>query len=103
MSRTGVRIWRRSAAICLAAIIAVDRDVFFGQVAGQHAVAALAQSKRDFERDFGPLHYRGDFDLVVSEVALALVGDADAAEPDRQLVAVGGLAGFADRHDDAAP
>ena len=29
--------------------------------------------------------------------------DADAAEPDRQLVAVGGLAGLADRHHDAAP
>jgi hypothetical protein len=35
--------------------------------------------------------------FVVSRIALAAVGDADAAEPDRKPIEVGRLAGFADR------
>jgi hypothetical protein len=31
------------------------------------------------------------------------VGDANAAEPDREFIAIGFLARFADRHHDAAP
>ena len=32
------------------AIVAVDRDIFLGEVAGQHAVAALAEAERDLQR-----------------------------------------------------
>src|SRR5438874_1316524 len=84
------------------AVVAIDGDIFLGQVAGEHPVAALAKSERDLERDLRLLHYRRDFRLVVGAVACALVSDADAAKPDRELVAVGGLAGLADGHDHAA-
>jgi hypothetical protein len=41
--------------------------------------------------------------FVVSRIALAAVGDADAAEPDRKPVAVRAFTGLADRHHHAAP
>ena len=85
------------------AVVAVDRDVFLGEVAGEHAVAAFAEPERDFQRDLRLLHRRGHRRLVIGRIARALVRDADAAEPDRQPVAVGRLAGLADRHHHAAP
>src|SRR5262249_36952311 len=84
-------------------VIPVNRDVLFGQIARKHAVAALAEPERDFKADFGALHRRGNRRLIVTLIARASMGDANAAEPDRQPVAIGGLAGFADSHDDAAP
>ena len=41
--------------------------------------------------------------FVIARHRAALGGDPDAADRDRQPVAVGLLAGLADRHDDAAP
>src|SRR3546814_8976773 len=41
--------------------------------------------------------------LVVVRPHLTVLGNLDAADRDRQPVAVGLLAGLADRHDDAAP
>src|SRR5713226_9671603 len=37
-------------------VIAVDRDIFLGEVAGQHAVAAFTQAERDFDLDLRMLH-----------------------------------------------
>src|SRR5437660_11953395 len=85
------------------AVVAIDRDVFLREVASQHPVAPLAEPERDLERDLLLLHRRGDLRLIIGAVARALVGDANAAKPDRELVAIGGLAGFADGHDHAAP
>ena len=31
-------------------VVAVDRDIFLGEIAGQHAVAALAEAERDLQR-----------------------------------------------------
>ena len=33
------------------AVIAIDRDIFFGEVAGQHAVATLAEAERHLDLD----------------------------------------------------
>src|SRR5580704_15830923 len=84
-------------------VIAIDCNIFLGEVAGEHAVASAAHAERHLEPDDLLLHRRGHFGLVVVGIAHALVGDPDAVEPDRQTVAVGGLAGLAYRHDDAAP
>src|SRR6516162_363310 len=84
-------------------IISVDGDVLFGEIAGQHAVAALAETERDFHGDFRLFHRRGNRRLVIGRIARSLVGDTDPVEPDRQAVAVGGLAGLANGHHYAAP
>src|SRR5712675_2996083 len=84
-------------------VIAVDRDIFLGEVAGQHAVAALAEAEPDPDLDFRVLHRARYFFLVVRRIARAALGDTDAIEGDRKLVAVGRLAGLADRHHHAAP
>src|SRR4051812_29311010 len=94
---------RRVAALKLRPVVAIDRDIFFGEVAGQHAVAAFAQAKRDLERDLGLLHRSGNRGLIIAWIARALVGNADAAEPNRQLVAVGGLTSLANGHHHPAP
>src|SRR5882724_7407470 len=84
-------------------VIAVDRNVFLGEVAGQHAVAAFAEAEPDLDLDLRVLHRPRYFRLVIGRIARATAGDADAVERDRELVAVGGLAGLADRHHHAAP
>src|SRR5262249_38742527 len=40
----------------LRTVITVDRDIFLGQVAGQHAVAAGSQAQRDPDGDFRLTH-----------------------------------------------
>src|SRR6185437_6821182 len=84
-------------------IVAVDRNIFLGKVAGQYAVAALAEAERDLDLDFWILHRVRHFRLVIGWIARAAAGDADAVERDRELVAIGRLAGLADGHDHAAP
>ena len=63
----------------------------------------LPRPSATFSADLRLLHVGRDRRLVIGRIARALVRDADAAEPDRQPVAVGRLAGLADRHHDAAP
>src|SRR5260370_36908888 len=92
-----------TSAFCSRPVIAVDRNILLGEVAGQHAVAALAEAERDFDLDRRVLHRRRDFGLVIGRIARATAGNADAVERDREPVAVGGLAGLADRHHHAAP
>src|SRR5260370_17017467 len=94
---------RHRAPITSGTVVAVDGHVFLGEVAGQHPVAAATEPERNLERDLGLLHRRRDGGLVIGGVALASVGDADAAEPDREPVAVGAFARFADRHHHAPP
>ena len=53
--------------------------------------------------DLATLHVLADRPLAIARHRTALGGDLDAADRDRQPVALGLLAGFADRHDDAAP
>src|SRR5437879_1955867 len=65
------------------AVIAVDRDIFLGEVAGQHAVAAFAHAERDSDLDFRILHRGRDFLLIVGRVARAAFDDTDAVERDR--------------------
>src|SRR6187455_1121818 len=50
-------------------VIAVDRDIFLGEVAGQYAVAALAQPERDPDLDFWILHRRGNLGFVIGRIA----------------------------------
>ena len=42
-------------------VIAVDRDIFLGEVAGQHAVAALAEAETDLDLNLRVLHRVGNF------------------------------------------
>src|SRR5258708_31225159 len=84
-------------------VVAIDRDIFLGEVAGQHAVAALAEAERDSDLDLRVLHRRRNLRFVIGRIARATAGDADAVERDRELVAVGGLARRADPHHPAAP
>src|SRR4051812_42072743 len=69
-------------------VIPVDRDILLGEVAGQHAVAALAEAERDLDRDLRRLHRFRHLRLVIGRIARAALGDADAVEGDRELVAV---------------
>src|SRR5258707_9318977 len=89
--------------IASGAITAIDGDILLSQVAGQHPVATATKPQRNLERNLGLLHHRRDRGLVIRGIALASVSDAYAAEPNRKPVAVGALAGFADRHHHAAP
>src|SRR5438874_82512 len=73
-------------------IIPVDRHILLGQITRQHPVAPAPKAERDLKRDLLLLHGGRDFRLIIAAIAGALVGDADAAEPDRELVAIGGLA-----------
>src|ERR1700743_3981777 len=66
-------------------VVAIDGDVFLGEIAGQHAVAALAEAERDLDLDLRLLHRRRDFRLVVGRIARAAVCDANAVEGDREL------------------
>src|SRR3981081_1002462 len=84
-------------------VIAVDRNIFLGEVAGQHAVATLAETEGDPDLDLRVLHRVRYRFLAIGRIARAAFGDADAVEGDRKLVAVGGLAGLADRHHHTAP
>src|SRR5699024_6993716 len=94
---------RRRSSIASAAIVAVDRDVLFRQVAGPHRGGAAPEAEVDPDGNIGFAHDGGGGGLGIVGVARALPGDADVAEPDRQPVALGGLPGLADGHDDAAP
>src|SRR5215813_1333239 len=80
-------------------VIAVDRDILFGEVAGEDAVAAAPDPDPDLELDDLFLHRSGYFGLVIVRVTHSLVGDPDSVEPDRQAVAVRRLSGLADGHD----
>ena len=69
-----------------------------------HTVACAApEAEIDADVDLVALHVGGGRCLGIVRVPLAAMGDADVAEPDRQEVAIGRLAGLADGHDDAAP
>ncbi len=82
----------------------VDREIGLRQVAGPDRGAASAtDTDDDPDVDLARLHVGGNRRLIVARRAFAFLGDGMAAEPDREVVAVRGLAGLADGHDDAAP
>src|SRR5205823_5651865 len=66
------------SAFCSRPVIAIDRDIFLGEVAGQHAVAAAAEAERDSDPDLRALHRRRDFGFVIGRIARATAGDPDA-------------------------
>src|SRR5689334_1519160 len=84
-------------------VVGIDLDVAMGEIAGPDPRLAAADADIDLDLDIAALDVLGDRRLVVIGDALALGGDQHAADLDRELVAVGLLAGLADRHDDAAP
>src|SRR6266568_4047834 len=86
-----------------AAVAAVDVDIAVRQVAGPYSRPASTDADVDSDADFAALHVLGDRAFVIPRHRAALLRDLDAADRDRQAVAVGLLAGLADRHDDAAP
>src|SRR5688572_9755345 len=96
-----LRFWKALSAS--ASIIAVDRDILLGEVAGPYRRPAAAEPDIDAYADPLLFHVRGYLGFRIGRVALAAVRQAVVAEPDRQAVAVGRLAGLADRHHDAPP
>src|SRR5689334_7344051 len=84
-------------------VVGIDLDVAMGEVAGPDPRLAAADSDIDLDLDIAALDVLGDRRLVILRDALALSGDQHAADLDGELVAIGLLAGLADRHDDAAP
>src|SRR5690348_5301012 len=94
---------RSRSVVNSTAIVGIDLDVAMGEVAGPDPRLAGADADIDFDLDVAGLDVLGDRRFVVISDALALGGDQHAADLDGQLVALGLLAGLADRHDDAAP
>src|SRR3546814_18460680 len=80
-----------------------DRDVAVRQIARPHRRAAVAEAQIDADLDLLALEVRGDGGFVIAFDRKAVFGHQRIAETDRELVAFGGLACLADRHDDAAP
>ncbi len=69
-----------------------------------HTVARpLAQPQVDADLDLAALEVRGDRRLVIAFHREPAPRHLRRPEADRQQVALGGLAGLAHRHDDAAP
>ena len=64
---------------------------------------AGAQPEIDRDPNLAAVHMLADRAFAIAGYRAALGGDLDAADRDRQPIALGLLAGLADRHDDAAP
>src|SRR5205807_4316344 len=94
---------RSSTGTELTAIVAIDGDVLLGEVAGEHPIASSPHTERYLEQDLRLLHQGGYRVLVIARLAFPFVGDPDAAEPDREAVAIGRLPGLADRHHHTPP
>src|SRR5579871_5036044 len=58
-----------------APVIAVDGDIFLGEVTGQHEVGAVAETKIDHEINHVALHIGGCARFVIGRVARALGRD----------------------------
>src|SRR6202167_4819389 len=86
-----------------APVAAIDVDVAMRQVAGPHRGAAAAEADVDGDVDVAPGHVARDRRFVIARHGLAALVEGDAADRDRERVAIGLLAGLADGHDDAAP
>ncbi|ENN87601.1 hypothetical protein RHSP_63227 [Rhizobium freirei PRF 81] len=86
-----------------APVVAIDGNIFLGEVAGPDRRATIAEADIDLYRNILLLHdIRGRF-LGIGSVALAVDGNAHVAKPYGQPVAIRHFAGLADSHDDAAP
>ena len=88
MGHTG-RHTTRKVNKSLRAVIAVDGDVFLGQVAGEHPIAALAEAECDLEADLRLAHRGAGLGFVVGGVAAPPVGGPGAAQPEPERCAVG--------------
>src|SRR5665213_3407637 len=86
-----------------APVAAIDVDIAVGQVAAPHRPAAAPDAEIDGDLDVAPGHVPRYRRLVGAGHGVALGRNLDAPHRDRQPVAVGFFAGFAHRHDDAAP
>src|SRR5690606_30996928 len=86
-----------------APVVAVDGDVAVGEVAGVNRRPRVSEPGAGRQCELFTLHVGAGRSLVVAMGTFAGRGDQRSAETDGEPVAVGGLAGLADRHDDAAP
>src|SRR3954466_8426507 len=94
---------RNRSVVSSTAIVGIDLDVAVGEIAGPDPSLAGPDADIDLDPDVPALDMLGDRRLVVVGHPLAFGRDQHAADLDRQLVALGLLAGLAHRHDDAAP
>src|SRR5271154_1487248 len=86
-----------------AAVAAIDVDVTVRQVATPHRPTALADTEIDRDADVAPRHVPRHRRFVIARHRAALGRDLDAADGNRETVAVGLLARLAHRHDDTSP
>src|SRR5690606_39762749 len=94
--------WERRASRSRA-VVSVDLDVAFGQVAGPDGGRGAPRADMDGDVDLIVLHIGAHDRLVVVRRRGAVDGGDVGTEADGQTVAVDGLLGLASRHDDAAP
>ena len=73
------------------------------EIAGPDRRLPIADADIHSNFDFGILHVCGDGLLAVARRALAFPCQFIGAELDSQLIAIGGLARFADGHHDSSP
>src|SRR5487761_1463462 len=86
-----------------AAVAAIDVDVAVSQVAGPDRPMAAANAEINGEANVAAGHVARHRSFIISRNWAAVCGDGNAADGDRQPVAVRPLAGLADGHDDATP
>src|SRR5271154_2845735 len=86
-----------------AAVAAIDVDVTVRQVATPHRPTALADTEIDRDADVAPRHVPRHRRFIIARHRAALGCDLDAADGNRETVAVGLLARLAHRHDDTSP
>src|SRR3989442_450322 len=96
-------ICREGSTAASAAIAAIDIDVAMRQVAGPYRRPAAAEPDIDPDMDLASFHVLSNRPLAIARHRSALCSDLDAADRDRQAVALDLLAGLADRHDEAPP
>ena len=87
----------------LTPIAAVDIDIAVGQIACIDSGTALAEPDIDADRKLFAFHITGCGLLGVIGRAFSVAGKDVLAEGNRELVAVGRLAGLAHCHDNASP
>src|SRR5579883_858409 len=93
----------RHCVLPLRTIVAADRHIFLRKIACPHGGLAVAEAQIGANFDLVRAHELRQLGFIIGRVARAILGHTHAVEPDRELIALGPLARFADRHHDAAP
>src|SRR6202789_2200100 len=95
--------WQSRNETSLRPIRPVDVDIAVREVAGPNARVAFTEAEIDADLDVAAGDRLGRGGFVILKRAFTVFGDELAAEGDLELVAVGRLPRFRDRHHAAPP